>query len=88
MDRRHFLSAGAASLLALTLTSARGADGPLRMRDLYNKDLTFSDLARELEGRRIAVQGFMAPPLKAESQFFVLTKRPMAVCPFCETSAF
>ena len=26
----------------------------------------------------------MAPPLKAESEFFVLTKRPMAVCPFCE----
>jgi hypothetical protein len=26
----------------------------------------------------------MAPPLKAESTFFVLTKMPMAVCPFCE----
>ena len=26
----------------------------------------------------------MAPPLKAESTFFVLTKKPMAVCPFCE----
>jgi hypothetical protein len=29
----------------------------------------------------------MAPPLKADSNFFVLTKRPMAVCPFCESSA-
>ena len=27
------------------------------------------------------------PPLKAESKFFVLTKMPMAVCPFCETEA-
>ena len=87
MDRRHFLSAGAASLLALTLTSARGADGPLRMRDLYNKDLTFSDYAKEREGERIAVEGFMAPPLKAESSFFVLTKMPMSVCPFCDDAA-
>lgn len=29
----------------------------------------------------------MAPPLKAESKFFVLTKMPLAVCPFCETEA-
>ena len=26
----------------------------------------------------------MAPPLKAEASFFVLTKMPMATCPFCE----
>lgn len=85
MDRRSFL-AGATSV-ALFSVSARGADGPIRLRELYNKDLTFSDLAREREGERIEVRGFMAPPLKAESDFFVLTKRPMAVCPFCETSA-
>ena len=29
----------------------------------------------------------MAPPLKANATFFVLTKMPMAVCPFCETAA-
>ena len=29
----------------------------------------------------------MAPPLKAESRFFVLTKMPMSVCPFCESDA-
>ena len=28
----------------------------------------------------------MAPPLKAEADFFVLTKMPMAVCPFCNTA--
>lgn len=60
------------------------ADAPIKMRDLYNKDLSFSDLALANEGERIAVSGFMAPPLKAESVFFVLTKMPMAVCPFCE----
>lgn len=29
----------------------------------------------------------MAPPLRAESSFFVLTRRPMAVCPFCNNAA-
>ena len=29
----------------------------------------------------------MAPPLKADAPFFVLTKRPMTVCPFCSDEA-
>ena len=29
----------------------------------------------------------MAPPLKAESKFFVLTREPMAICPFCQSDA-
>ena len=29
----------------------------------------------------------MAPPLKVDTNFFVLTKMPMSVCPFCETEA-
>jgi hypothetical protein len=69
--------------LALVPALAR-AGAPIKMRDLYNKDLSFSDLALANAGRRISVAGFMAPPLKAESRFFVLTKMPMAVCPFCE----
>ncbi|TFF20584.1 hypothetical protein E3C22_16915 [Jiella endophytica] len=85
MQRRQFLAAAGAALLLPA--GARAEDGPVRMRDLYNKDLSFSDYAKAMEGRRIAVQGFMAPPLKAESTFFVLTKRPMAVCPFCESEA-
>ena len=35
--------------------------------------------------RRCVIQGFMAPPLKAGRAFFVLTKLPMAVCPFCDS---
>lgn len=89
MQRRQFLVASVATLLVPHLARADtpAGDGPVRMRDLYNKDLTFSDYAKEREGERIAVEGFMAPPLKAESNFFVLTKRPMAVCPFCESEA-
>ena len=85
MKRRTFLTLTAAAALAPSTLAAQ--DEPLRMRDLYNKDQSFSDLARELEGERITMRGFMAPPLKADSKFFVLTKRPMAVCPFCETAA-
>jgi len=29
----------------------------------------------------------MAPPLKADAEFFVLTRLPMATCPFCSSEA-
>jgi hypothetical protein len=86
IDRRQF-TIGAAAALVAPASPALADDGIMRMRDLYNKDGSFSDFALENEGERVAVQGFMAPPLKADSTFFVLTKRPMSVCPFCETSA-
>ncbi|SEM59102.1 hypothetical protein SAMN04488003_10230 [Loktanella fryxellensis] len=84
MDRRLFLTSLAAAGLGLA-TTAR-ADGVL-LRELYNKDKSFSDLALSLAGQRIEVGGYMAPPLKAETNFYVLTRRPMATCPFCETEA-
>lgn len=83
MDRRHFLGLAG---LALMPRGAFAADAPIRLRDLYNKDLSFSDLALSLKDKPIVVDGFMAPPLKAESTFFVLTKMPMSQCPFCETT--
>ena len=81
LNRRQAL--GLVPALAFLPYAAR-AETPIKMRDLYNKDLSFSDLALANVGKRIPVSGFMAPPLKAESVFFVLTKMPMAVCPFCE----
>lgn len=89
MNRRQLivglgLTAFAGNLLPDT---ASAADAPLKLRTLYNKDRSFSNLAHSLEGTRVSVGGYMAPPLKADSQFFVLTKIPMAVCPFCETEA-
>jgi hypothetical protein len=81
MNRRTFLAA----LALLPAGLARAADEPaLKLRDLYNKDLSFSDKALAARGTRVSIAGFMAPPLKADSVFFVLTKMPMAVCPFCE----
>lgn len=71
--------------MAVTLPAQlRAQDEPLRLRDLYNRDMSFSNLALANEGARITIAGFMAPPLRAESHFFVLTKMPMVVCPFCE----
>ncbi|GFE64953.1 hypothetical protein [Litoreibacter roseus] len=85
MNRRQFVIAAATA--ALTGTHGHASDGKIIMRDLYNKDLSFSNLALSLEGRSITVKGYMAPPLKADANFFVLTKMPMSVCPFCETEA-
>lgn len=83
MHRRLFLSAAIGAVLA----PAARAEGALRVRELYARDRSLSDLAEASMGERIAVRGFMAPPLRAESDFFVLTKMPMSVCPFCETAA-
>jgi hypothetical protein len=88
MRRRTFLKSGLLAPLMVMPSLARGEErGEINLRELYNKDRSFSDYALSFEGKRIAVSGFMAPPLKAESNFFVLTKKPMAVCPFCEKEA-
>ena len=89
MHRRTLILTATASALAARGALAQDArvEGALRMRDLYEKDLSFSPLAEELAGRRVTIEGFMAPPLQADTDWFVLTKRPMAVCPFCESEA-
>jgi hypothetical protein len=33
------------------------------------------------------MRGYMAPPLKPEIDFFVLTSLPTAICPFCDAAA-
>ncbi len=45
--------------------------------------LEFSDQVKSASGKEVAISGFMAPPLKAEANFFVLTEIPMSICPFC-----
>ena len=47
----------------------------------------FSDKEKGLSGQRVTIKGFMAPPLKAEAAFFVLTREPVALCPFCQSDA-
>ena len=33
------------------------------------------------------ILGYLAPPLKPEVRFFVLTRAPVALCPFCNSDA-
>ena len=47
--------------------------------------LQFSDKLKSLAGGPVAVRGFMAPPLKADAKFLVLTKEPVSLCPFCNS---
>jgi hypothetical protein len=49
--------------------------------------LEFTEKVTALAGKSVTMKGFMAPPLKAEAKFFVLTEIPMALCPFCSSDA-
>ena len=64
---------------------------PLGFSELYSGmsslGIQFSPKLKSLNGRRVSMVGFMAPPLKPTLSFFVLTKVPMAICPFCSTDA-
>lgn len=87
MQRREFLAAGLGVISMTALSGVATGGDVIKLRDLYARDGSASELALSLEGERITIDGFMAPPLQAESRFFVLTRIPMAVCPFCETEA-
>ena len=45
-------------------------------------------MAMSLQGKKVEIVGFMAPPLKTQVPFFVLTDVPMETCPFCDEIAF
>jgi hypothetical protein len=90
VSRRQVLAAAAISL-ALPQSSASAAAATLSFDGLYKsrgvRGLEFSDALLALRGQHVTLTGFMAPPLKAESAFFVLTALPMAICPFCQSDA-
>ncbi len=87
MKRRDSLQIiGLAFLSPLPLLSVSAAKTKVKMRDFYTKK-EINDFARSLENTQVEMRGYMAPPLLAESNFFVLTKIPMSTCPFCETEA-
>ena len=57
----------------------------MKFAELYTTGVELTPKAKSLAGKEVAMSGFMAPPLKAEADFFVLTRVPMAVCPFCDS---
>lgn len=91
LARRTCLAGLATGLATALLRPAPAAAAQIRFEEFYASfsplGLEFSDKIRSLTGETISIQGFMAPPLKAEAQFFVLTQIPMALCPFCSTDA-
>ncbi|MCK6577775.1 MAG: hypothetical protein L6Q98_06685 [Anaerolineae bacterium] len=67
---------------------------PVRIRfdefyDGYNlrTGLLLSDKLVSLDGRQAVLEGYMAPPLKPELDYFVLTRVKLAFCPFCSTAS-
>ncbi len=85
LPRRALLALG-----LLATASARAAER-LRFDELYAAwsvtGLSFSARAQGLAGHAASMAGFMAPPLKAEADFFVLTREPLSMCPFCSSDA-
>ncbi len=96
MLTRRRICAGAAWLLMSAAAHRVG-------RALANNEsmITFDDLYAErsvlgyklsnkvlaLANKPVAMRGYMAPPLKAEADFFVLTRDPVSICPFCSSDA-
>lgn len=87
MNRRTMLSTGLALAATPLLPGRALAEDAAKIRDLYAGGRNLSDWALGKVGSRVTFEGYMAPPLKANSKFFVLTALPMSVCPFCETEA-
>ncbi|MBK1615300.1 hypothetical protein CKO44_17710 [Rubrivivax gelatinosus] len=86
-QRRRFVVG--ATLLPLVRTAR--ADELLGFDTLYKSvgvlGIQYSERALALRGQPVRMRGYMAPPLKPESRFFVLTREPVAVCPFCASDA-
>ncbi len=94
MQRRHIIQCFSAALLAVNvgIPAARASSLPsLAFDEMYGAasvlGLTFSEKMKGLAGQRITVDGFMAPPLKADANFLVLTEMPVSLCPFCNSDA-
>lgn len=88
INRRQALLGMAATTLATGIRPVFAAETPrLFFYQLYDSGTKLSDTALGLSGQRVEIVGFMAPPLKAEAEFFVLTDVPMEFCPFCDEIA-
>ena len=84
INRRSAIAACVAWGFVPLSKRARAAD-ELKFSELYTTGVELTPKAKSLAGKEVTMSGFMAPPLKAEADFFVLTRAPMAVCPFCDS---
>src|SRR5260370_15667308 len=84
LSRRSML--GLACLAPFASLSARAAE-LVTFADISVADDQYTEKARKLAGKVVEMHGYMAPPLKPEIDFFVLTSLPTAICPFCDAAA-
>jgi hypothetical protein len=88
-SRRRFLQLLGVAFVASFALPARAAPERLTFAELYGEvdvlGLSFSERTKALAGAEVAMRGYMAPPLKADGDFFVLTPEPVALCPFCQS---
>src|SRR5262249_45623764 len=94
MRRRSWLGLAAGFLALHALSEPTNADesqASLTFQELYQTrgvlGMVFSEKTRALDHKEVRILGFMAPPLKPEVKFFVLTRAPVALCPFCNSDA-
>ena len=64
---------------------------PLTFDEFYSgfsiqTGLLYSDKLKALDGKKVVMEGYVAPPLKPRLDFIVLTRVQLAFCPFCSTS--
>ncbi len=85
--------ATASRTIEAAVKPAFDASEPVRLRfsEFYagsgaGPDLQLSDKLKSVDGRRVQIVGYMAPPLKPDLDFFVLTRIRLVTCPFCSTS--
>jgi hypothetical protein len=84
LSRRSIL--GLACLAPFAALPARAA-ALVSFADISVADDQYTERARKLAGTVVDMRGYMAPPLKPEIDFFVLTSLPTAICPFCDAAA-
>ncbi|XUY26770.1 hypothetical protein RMR21_014590 [Agrobacterium sp. rho-8.1] len=91
LTRRQSLQLASLAAFSLAARQSYASPSTLTFDEMYGKvgvlGLEFSDKLKQLSGQDIRMKGFMAPPLKAEAAFFVLTEIPMALCPFCSSDS-
>src|SRR4030088_3692135 len=84
LSRRSML--GLACLAPFAALPARAAE-LVTFADIAVADDQYTERARKLAGKAVEMRGYMAPPLKPEIDFLVLTSLPTAICPFCDAAA-
>jgi len=78
------------TLVLMLLLGGFSAAESLTFGEFYTstvRGLKFTPKLTSLVSQQVTVVGSMAPPLKAKGNFFVLTKDPVSLCPFCQSDA-